>query len=239
VSCEQTEGAKLAGDLRRKKLVIQIPCLNEAATLPATLRELSRLVPGFDSVEWLVIDDGSIDGTAAVARSCGVDHVLRLDHNQGLARAFMAGIEYALKMGADVIVNTDGDNQYSAASIPDLVRPIIEKRALMVVGARPIAEIEHFSPIKKFLQRFGSWVVRAASGAEIADAPSGFRAIHRDAAVRLKVFSQYTYTLETIIQAGRKGIPVVSVPIEVNGFMRPSRLISSLSHNHPTHLYNL
>jgi glycosyltransferase involved in cell wall biosynthesis len=210
------------------KLIIQIPCLNEAETLPITIRELPRHVAGFDKVEWLVIDDGSTDATSATARELGVDHVLTLEHNQGLARAFMAGIEYALKHGADVIVNTDADNQYSSACIPDLVRPILERRALIVVGTRPVREIEHFSTTKKLLQRLGSWVVKVVSGTEVEDAPSGFRAIHRDAAIRLNVFNQYTYTLETIIQAGRKGIPITSVPITVNAYLRPSRLISSI-----------
>ena len=211
-----------------KKLIIQIPCLNEAATLPQTLQDLPRHVPGFESVEWLVIDDGSDDGTAEIAAREGADHVLSLGYNQGLARAFMAGLEYALKHGADVIVNTDADNQYAASCIPDLVRPILEGRALIVVGARPIFDIEHFSPAKKLLQRLGSWVVQRVSRTDIDDAPSGFRAIHRDAAMRLNVFSNYTYTLETIIQAGRKNIPIVSVPVTTNADLRPSRLVKSL-----------
>ena len=210
------------------KLIIQIPCLNEAETLPVTLADLPREVAGFDKVEWLVIDDGSTDGTAEVARRSGVDHVLQLGHNQGLARAFTAGIEYALKRGATVIVNTDADNQYSASCIHDLVKPILDKQALIVVGTRPVGDIEHFSTAKKMLQRLGSWVVKVVSGTAVEDAPSGFRAIHRDAAIRLNVFSDYTYTLETIIQAGRKGIPITSVPIKVNAYLRPSRLMSSL-----------
>ncbi len=214
--------------LKFRKLIIQIPCLNEAETLPIALADLPRQVEGFDIVEWLVIDDGSTDDTADVARAAGVDHIVRLPFNQGLARAFMAGIERALCEGADVIINTDADNQYSASSIPDLVAPILDGRAQIVIGARPIETIAHFSPLKKALQRFGSRVVKLASGADIADAPSGFRAIHRDAAMALKVFNNYTYTLETIIQAGRHGIRTVSVPIEVNGFLRPSRLISSI-----------
>jgi glycosyltransferase involved in cell wall biosynthesis len=211
-----------------KKLIIQIPCFNEAAVLPITLRELPRAIAGFEKVEWLVVDDGSIDETATIALQHGVDHVLALSHNQGLARAFIAGLEKALKLGADVIVNIDADNQYSAAFIPALVQPILEKRAQIVVGARPITKIAHFSPIKKVLQRIGSWVVKVVSGTQIEDAPSGFRAIHRDAAMRLYVFSEYTYTLETIIQAGRKSIPIVSVPVEVNPYLRPSKLISSV-----------
>ena len=211
-----------------KKLIIQIPCLNEAATLPQTLRALPRDVAGFDSVEWLVIDDGSQDDTAQVARREGADHVLSLGYNQGLARAFMAGVEYALKQGADVIVNTDADNQYSATCIADLVKPILERRALIVVGARPIRDIDHFSLSKKYLQRIGSWVVKRVSRTDIEDAPSGFRAIHCDAAMRLNVFNNYTYTLETIIQAGRKNIPIVSVPVKTNADLRPSRLVRSI-----------
>lgn len=210
------------------KLIIQIPCLNEAETLPVTLADLPRHLEGFDKVEWLIIDDGSTDDTVGVARRNGVDHVVSLGRNQGLARAFMAGIEACLKLGADVIINTDADNQYSARSIPALVRPILDGKAMVVVGVRPIATIEHFSPVKKQLQRLGSWVVRIASGTKIADAPSGFRAIHRDAAIRMNVFNSYTYTLETIIQAGRRNVPIVAVPVEVNGYLRPSRLISSI-----------
>jgi glycosyltransferase involved in cell wall biosynthesis len=211
------------------KLIIQIPCLNEEETLPIALADLPRKVEGFDTVEWLVIDDGSTDRTVELAIKYGVDHIVSLPHNQGLARAFMTGIETALKLGADVIVNTDADNQYDASCIPELVRPILEKRAQIVVGARPISEIEHFSPIKKALQKFGSWAVKQASDTTVADAPSGFRAIHRDAAVRLNVFNRYTYTLETIIQAGQKNIPIMSVPIRVNGDIRPSRLVKSIA----------
>jgi glycosyltransferase involved in cell wall biosynthesis len=210
------------------KLIIQIPCFNEADALPATLRDLPKAVDGFDRVEWLIIDDGSSDGTADIARRHGADHVLMLDHHQGLARAFMAGLERALKLGADVIVNTDADNQYSAACIPALVKPILDKRAVIVVGTRPIDSIEHFSPVKKLLQHLGSRVVRMVSGTRIEDAPSGFRAIHRDAALRMNVFSEYTYTLETIIQAGRKNMPIVAVPVKVNAYARPSRLITSV-----------
>jgi glycosyltransferase involved in cell wall biosynthesis len=209
------------------KLIIQLPCYNEAEQLPRTLADLPRAVDGFASVEWLVIDDGSVDGTAEIALANGVDHVVRLDHNQGLARAFMAGIEACLIRGADVIVNTDGDNQYRAEFIPALTRPILAGEAQIAIGARSIETIRHFSPIKRVLQRFGSWVVRRASGADVADAPSGFRAIHRAAAVRLYVFDRHTYTLETIIQAGRLGIPMVSVPIEVNPPTRESRLFRS------------
>lgn len=211
------------------KLIIQIPCFNEEATLPGTLADLPRRVPGFDVVEWQIVDDGSTDRTVEIARAHGVDHVVRLSHNQGLAAAFMAGIEAALHAGADVIVNTDGDNQYRADGIADLTAPIVEGRAQMVVGARPIVSIAHFSPVKRALQTLGSWVVRKASGTGIADAPSGFRAIHRDAALQLYVFNRYTYTLETIMQAGRLGIPTVSVPVEVNDPTRESRLMRSVA----------
>ena len=209
------------------KLVIQIPCYNEAEHLPTTLAALPRTVPGFDSVEWLVVDDGSSDGTAEVARRHGVDHVVVLPHNRGLAHAFMTGLTTALKVGADVIVNTDADNQYDATCIPDLVRPIVEGRAQIVVGARPIDAIAHFSKIKKLLQKLGSWAVRFVSGTDIPDAPSGFRAIHRDAAMRLNVFNSYTYTLETIIQAGRNSMATTYVPVRVNPDLRPSRLVKS------------
>jgi glycosyltransferase involved in cell wall biosynthesis len=209
------------------KLVIQIPCYNEAEFLPVTLAALPRAVPGFDVIEWLVVDDGSTDGTADVARRCGVDHVIALPRNKGLAHAFMAGLTTALKAGADVIVNTDADNQYDASCIADLVRPIVEGRAEIVVGARPIGSIGHFSPVKKLLQKLGSWAVRLVSGTDIPDAPSGFRAIHRDAAMRLNVFNSYTYTLETIIQAGRNNIPMTSVAVRVNADLRPSRLVKS------------
>jgi len=216
-----------------RKLIIQIPCLDEEATIGATLGALPRSVPGFEVVEWLIVDDGSRDETVAVARRAGVDHVISLPHNQGLARAFMAGLEASLKAGADVIVNTDADNQYSTESIPDLVAPIVEGRAQIVVGARPIAENAEFSVTKKVLQRIGSAVVRVASGTRIADAPSGFRAIHASAALRLNVFGDYTYTLETIIQAGRKGIPITCVPVRVNPATRPSRLVRNI----PTYVY--
>lgn len=209
------------------KLIIQVPCFNEAEHLPVSLGALPREVQGFDTVEWLVIDDGSSDGTAEAARKLGADHIVTLPHNRGLARAFMEGLEASLKAGADVIVNTDADNQYDASCIPDLVQPILESRAQIVVGARPIAEIGHFSLIKKILQKLGSWAVRKVSGTDIPDAPSGFRAIHRDAATRLYVFNTYTYTLETIIQAGRSNIPVTSVPVRVNSDLRPSRLVKS------------
>lgn len=210
------------------KLIIQIPCYNEEETLGVALAELPRSVPGFDTVEWLIIDDGSTDRTAEVAREHGVDHIVRHRVNQGLAKGFMTGIDAALRLGADVIVNTDADNQYDASYIPDLVQPILDQRADIVVGARPIATIKHFSPIKKFLQKLGSWVVRVASHTSIPDAPSGFRALSRDAAQRVVVFNEYTYTLETIIQAGQKNMAIVSVPVGVNEDLRPSRLLKSI-----------
>jgi glycosyltransferase involved in cell wall biosynthesis len=210
------------------KLVIQIPCYNEAETLGIAVQALPRSIPGVDCVEVLVIDDGSLDNTADVARALGVDHVVRLTHNQGLAKAFMAGLDAALKMGADIIVNTDADNQYCADDIPRLVQPVLLGQAEIVVGARPIDKIRDFSPVKKALQKLGSWVVRLASDTQIPDAPSGFRAFSRDAALRLNVFNEYTYTLETIIQAGQKGMAIQSVPVRTNGYLRPSRLVKSI-----------
>jgi glycosyltransferase involved in cell wall biosynthesis len=209
------------------KVVIQIPCYNEEETLGVTLRDLPRDIPGIDCVEWLVVDDGSRDNTVAVARECGADHVISSHVNRGLARAFMTGIDYSLKMGADIIVNTDADNQYNAQDIALLVAPIVNKEAEIVVGARPIDAIKHWSWTKKLLQKVGSWVVRLASGTNVPDAPSGFRAMSRDCAIRLNVFGDYTYTLETIIQAGRKNMKITSVPVRTNPDMRPSRLVSS------------
>jgi glycosyltransferase involved in cell wall biosynthesis len=210
------------------KLVIQIPCRNEEATLGVTLAALPKSLPGFDSVEWLIIDDGSHDNTISVAKRFGVRHIVRFTRHQGLAAAFTAGLEASLAAGADVIVNTDADNQYCADDIPALVAPIVEGRADIVVGTRPIATIAHFSPVKKLLQHLGSWAVRLASNADVADAPSGFRAMSRRAAMQLNVFSEYTYTLETIIQAGQKRMAIASVPIRVNGELRPSRLVKSI-----------
>ena len=210
------------------KLVIQIPCFNEAQSLPHAIPQLPRAVPGCDVVEWLVIDDGSDDDTAAIATSLGVDRVVRHPINRGLAAAFMTGLESAIAAGADIIVNTDADNQYDARDIETIVRPIVEGRAEMVIGARPIGDTEHFSVVKKRLQSLGSWVVRLASNTEVADAPSGFRAFTREAAQRLNVFSSYTYTLETIIQAGHSNIRVLSVPVRTNPDLRPSRLVRSI-----------
>lgn len=210
------------------KLIIQIPCFNEGQTLAIALRALPRSVEGFEKVEWLIIDDGSSDDTVAVAQACGVDHIVKHPVNKGLARAFMTGVNACLDAGADVIVNTDADNQYEADDIPSLTQPILNGRAEFVIGARPVQTIEHFSPVKKFLQRLGSWVVRLASKTDIPDAPSGFRAMSRETAQKLIVFSDYTYTLETIIQAGQKNIAITSVPIRVNEDLRPSKLVKSI-----------
>ena len=211
------------------KLIIQIPCFNEEATLPLTIADLPREVPGVDVVEWLIVDDGSSDRTAEVARELGVDHVVSHPHNRGLAAAFLTGLDACLRAGADVIVNTDADNQYQGASIPDLVAPVLTGDAEMVVGERPIESIDDFSRTKKLLQRVGSSVVRRFSGTGVRDAASGFRAYSRDAAMRVQVFGRYTYTMETIVQAGWNGIAVTSVPVGVNPKTRESRLVSSSS----------
>jgi glycosyltransferase involved in cell wall biosynthesis len=210
------------------KLIIQIPCLNEESQLPETVGDLPRHVAGFDQVEWLVIDDGSTDRTVDVARACGVDHIVKLTNNKGLASAFQAGLDAALKLGADVIVNTDADNQYAAADIPQLVAPILEGRADMVVGDRNVMAIEHFSATKKRLQRLGSWVVRQASDTDIPDATSGFRAYNRDAAMGLTVVSTFTYTLESLIQAGKGLVAVEHVTVGTNDKLRESRLFTSM-----------
>ena len=207
------------------KLVIQIPCLNEETTLPVTVADLPRSLPGVDMIEWLVIDDGSSDRTSEVARSLGAK-VIRFPSRRGLARAFDTGLREALAMGADVIVNTDADNQYQGADIGKLIQPILEKRADMVVGTRPIDDIAHFSPLKKTLQRLGSSVVRRLANADIPDATSGFRAYNREAALKLTVLTNFTYTLETLIQASRKDIAVTHVPIRTNGKLRDSRLFA-------------
>jgi len=210
------------------KLIIQIPCLNEEATLPATLADLPREVPGFDVVEWLVIDDGSTDATIEVARAHGVDHIVRLTNNKGLAAGFQAGLDAALKLHADVIVNTDADNQYSGDDIPKLVAPIVAGKADMVVGDRETDSIESFSPMKKRLQKLGSWVVRHASDTTVPDTTSGFRAYNREAAIQMAVVSKYTYTLETIIQAGKLLVATDHVPIATNPKTRESRLFPSV-----------
>jgi glycosyltransferase involved in cell wall biosynthesis len=212
------------------KLIIQIPCYNEQNALPTTLDALPRVVPGFDRVEWLVVDDGSEDRTVEVARDLGVDHVIRLSRHQGLSRAFVAGLEASVAAGADVIVNTDADNQYCADDIPRLVEPILDGRAELVIGERPIGSSPNFTPTRRALQRLGSSLVRKVSGTDIPDAPSGFRAMSRSAAMRLNVFNEYSYTLETIIQAGLKGMAVASVPVRVNEQIRPSRLFQNSAH---------
>jgi glycosyltransferase involved in cell wall biosynthesis len=210
------------------KLIIQIPCFNEEQTLPGTLADLPREVAGFDEVEWLVIDDGSSDRTLEVARAHGVDHIVRLTNNKGLAYAFQAGLDACLKLGADVVVNTDGDNQYNAADIPKLVEPVLRGDADMVVGDREVMNIQHFSPLKKSLQRLGSWVVRQASETDVPDTTSGFRAYNREAALQLIVVNRFTYTLESIIQAGKQFIAVQHVPIRTNPKTRESRLFPSM-----------
>ena len=210
------------------KLIIQIPCYNEESTLPQTLRDLPSVLPGVDQIERLVIDDGSTDRTAEVAESLGVEHIVRLRCNQGLAMAFLTGLETALQAGADIIVNTDADNQYRGEDVGRLVEPILEGRADIVIGDRGVAALEHFSPTKRLLQRLGSWVVKKAAGIPIPDATSGFRAFTREAALRLTVLSDYTYTLEMLIQAGARRMAVVFVPIRTNPHTRPSRLIRNV-----------
>ncbi len=210
------------------KLIIQIPCYNEAATLQATLDDLPKSIEGIDVIEYLIINDGSEDNTERIAREWGVDYIVHHKRNLGLAKGFLAGIDLALRQGADIIVNTDADNQYCGADIEKLVRPILEKKADIVIGERPIDEIEEFSWLKKKLQKFGSWVVRIASKTDIPDAPSGFRAFSRKAAMRMNVNNEYTYTLETIVQAGRNKMAITSVPIRTNPEMRDSRLMKSV-----------
>ncbi len=216
-----------------KKLIVQIPCYNEEETLATTLKALPRTIAGIDKVEWLVVDDGSSDDTARIAECHGVDHIISHPRNLGLAMAFMTGLNASLELDADIIVNTDADNQYCADCITDLIAPILEGKAEIVVGARPIEEIEHFSLGKKFLQKLGSWAVRRVSGTDIPDAPSGFRAISREAARKLNVFNNYTYTLETIIQAGQKKIPICWVPVRTNARLRSS---SRLIKNTPSYI---
>jgi glycosyltransferase involved in cell wall biosynthesis len=211
------------------KLIIQIPCFNEEAQLPETLSHLPRQIPGFDVVEWLIIDDGSTDRTIEVAREHGVDHVVRLTNNKGLAAAFQAGLDAGLKLGADVIVNTDADNQYEGEDVPKLVAPIVRGEADMVIGDRQVDTVEHFSARKKLLQRLGSWVVRQASQTEIPDTTSGFRAYNREAALSMQAVSKFTYTLETIIQAGKLLVAVDHVPVRTNPKTRESRLFPSTS----------
>lgn len=210
------------------KLIIQIPCYNEAETLEIALNDLPKKLDGVDEIEYLIINDGSKDDTVEVAKRWGVHHVVNFKQNKGLAKGFMAGIDGCLRNGADIIVNTDADNQYCADDIATLIRPILSGEADMVIGARPIDETEHFSFMKKKLQHFGSWVVRKASNTDIPDAPSGFRAYSREAAMHLNVVNDYTYTLETIVQAGREKIAITSVPVRTNAELRPSRLFNSI-----------
>lgn len=210
------------------KLIIQIPCFNEAETLEIALNDLPRHIEGIDVIEYLIINDGSKDKTVEVAKKWGVNYVVNFKQNKGLAKGFMAGLDACLRNGADIIVNTDADNQYVGEDIEKLVRPILNGEADIVIGERPIDQTEHFSPLKKKLQHFGSWVVRKASKTDIPDAPSGFRAYSREAALRMNVVNEYTYTLETIVQAGRERMAITSVPIRTNGELRPSRLFNSM-----------
>ncbi len=210
------------------KLIIQIPCYNEAETLEVALNDLPKHIDGIDQIEVLIINDGSQDNTVEVAKRWGVNYVVNFKRNKGLARGFMAGLDACLRNGADIIVNTDADNQYSGDDIETIVRPILEGKTDIVIGERPIDQTEHFSPIKKKLQHLGSWVVRKASNTDIPDAPSGFRAYSREAAMHLNVTNEYTYTLETIVQAGREKLAMESVPVKTNPELRPSRLFSSM-----------
>lgn len=210
------------------KLIIQIPCYNEAETLEIALNDLPKHIDGIDEIEYLIINDGSKDNTVEVACNWGVQHVVNFKRNKGLAKGFMAGINECLRHGADIIVNTDADNQYCGEDIEKLVRPILDGKADIVIGERPIDQTEHFSPLKKKLQHLGSWVVRKASNTNIPDAPSGFRAYSREAALRMNVVNDYTYTLEQIVQAGRNKMAIISVPIRTNGELRPSRLFHSM-----------
>ncbi len=210
------------------KLIIQIPCYNEAETLEVALNDLPKHIDGIDEIEYLIINDGSHDNTVEVAKNWGVNYVVNFKNNKGLARGFMAGLDAALRNGADIIVNTDADNQYCGEDIEKIVRPILDGEAGMVIGERPIDQTEHFSPLKKKLQHLGSWVVRKASLTDVPNAPSGFRAYSRHIAMRLNVINDYTYTLETIVQAGRRKMAVTSVPIRTNPELRPSRLFHSM-----------
>src|SRR3954471_3361054 len=216
VGCIQAGLVFWRSRFRTMKVIVQIPCYNEEQTLPLVMRDMPRSIPGVDQLETLVIDDGSSDRTVEVARELGVNHVVSHHGNKGLAAAFQTGIDACLRLGADIIVNTDGDNQYPQAMIPALIGPILRGEADMVVGDRQVRQIEHFSPVKKVLQVMGSWVVRQASGTAVLDAPSGFRALSREAALQMNVITKYTYTLETIVQAGKKNVKIASVPITTN-----------------------
>lgn len=213
---------------KQMKLIIQIPCYNEAETLEIALNALPKQIDGIDEIEYLIINDGSKDNTVEVAKNWGVHHIVNFKQNRGLAKGFMAGLDASLRNGADIIVNTDADNQYCGDDIETIVRPILEGKADIVIGERPIDQTEHFSWLKKKLQHFGSWVVRKASNTDIPDAPSGFRAYSREAAMQMNVVNEYTYTLEQIVQAGRTKIAITSVPIRTNEELRPSRLFSSM-----------
>ncbi len=210
------------------KLIIQIPCYNEAETLEIALNDLPKHIDGIDTIEYLIINDGSTDNTVEVAKNWGVHYVVDFKQNKGLAKGFMAGIDECLRQGADIIVNTDADDQYCGADVETIVRPILEGKAEIVIGERPIDQTEHFSPLKKKLQHLGSWAVRRASKTDIPDAPSGFRAYSKEAAIHLNVINEYTYTLEQIVQAGRTGMAIMSVPIRTNEELRPSRLFHSM-----------
>lgn len=210
------------------KLIIQIPCYNEENSLPITLKALPKQIDGIDEIEILVIDDGSTDKTIEVAKANGVQHIVSMPHNCGLAKAFVAGINGALAQGADIIVNTDADNQYCADDIEKLIRPILSKEADIVIGTRPVSNISHFSLLKKTLQKLGSWVMRRVSSTQVEDAPSGFRAFSRAAALQINIFDNYTYTLETIIQARAKGLQLVCVPVNVNPDLRESKLVKNM-----------
>ncbi|MBU7008176.1 glycosyltransferase family 2 protein [Phosphitispora fastidiosa] len=210
------------------KLIVQIPCLNEEKTLPVTVGDIPRSIPGIDELEILIIDDGSTDRTVEVAKECGVNHIVKIPQTKGLANGFKAGIDACLRLGADIIVNTDGDNQYKGQDIPKLIQPILEHQAEMIIGDRQIDTIDHFSHTKKFLQKFGSWVVRLASATDVPDTTSGFRAYSREVALKINVLSEFTYTLETIIQAGQKNITISHVPIGTNEKLRESRLFKGI-----------
>jgi glycosyltransferase involved in cell wall biosynthesis len=209
------------------KVIVQIPCLNEAKTLPLVMADMPRKIPGVDVLEYLIIDDGCTDNTVAVAKKLGIHHVVTHTRNMGLARSFRDGVDRALELGADIVVNTDGDNQYPQGRIPDLIKPILEGKAEIVIADRQTSKIAHFSPAKKLLQRFGSWVVNKAAGTNVPDAPSGFRAYSKNALLRLNIVTQFSYTMETTIQAGNKRIPIVSIPVETNAKTRESRLFKS------------